>query len=59
MMVLGLWRKSSHSGNESNCVELNQALDALRDSKNPTGPILRAAELRVLVLAVKSGWFDR
>ena len=37
------WRKSSRSGNGSNCVEVAFASDdvATRDSKNPTGPILR------------------
>lgn len=36
------WRKSSHSGSESNCVEVasGAALTAVRDSKNPTGPML-------------------
>lgn len=59
MTVLGPWRKSSYSGSEANCVELNQSLDAVRDSKNPAGPVLRATELRSLVLAAKSGLFDR
>jgi hypothetical protein len=36
------WRKSSRSGSESNCVEVasREALTGVRDSKNPTGPIL-------------------
>ena len=38
------WRKSSHSGNNGgNCVEVAMNLHgvvAVRDSKNPTGPIL-------------------
>jgi len=30
------WRKSSHSGgNNGECVELKNTLDAVRDSKNP------------------------
>lgn len=53
------WRKSSRSANESNCVELSHPLDAVRDSKNPAGPILRAAELSSFVLAAKAGRFDR
>jgi len=37
------WRKSSHSSNGSNCVEVASTPDATlaRDSKNPTGPTLR------------------
>jgi hypothetical protein len=40
------WRKSSHSGGAggtNECVELARLTDAIgvRDSKNPTGPILR------------------
>ncbi|MGW0503283.1 DUF397 domain-containing protein [Micromonospora sp. NPDC003241] len=43
-LALTHWRKSSRSGaNDSNCVEvaeLDRAL-AIRDSKDPTGPVLR------------------
>lgn len=37
-----VWRKSSWSGSESNCVEVasSGALTAVRDSKNPSGPTL-------------------
>jgi hypothetical protein len=36
------WRKSSWSTSEANCVEVasREALTAVRDSKNPTGPML-------------------
>jgi hypothetical protein len=35
------WRKSSFSGsNGGNCVEVASTLGALRDSKNPSGPVL-------------------
>jgi hypothetical protein len=37
------WRKSSHSGGQgTECVEVARAdrLTAVRDSKNPTGPVL-------------------
>lgn len=53
------WRKSSFSGGENDaCVELAGALDAVRDSKNPTGPILRA-DLRGLLAAARQARFDR
>jgi Domain of unknown function (DUF397) len=49
------WRKSSYSGGGNNaCVELVGTLDAVRDSKNPNGPILHAA-LRDLLTAVQEG----
>lgn len=48
-MNITRWRKSSHSGQESNCVELPHTLDAVRDSKN--GAVLtlhRASVARLL-----------
>jgi len=39
-----IWTKSSRSGNNGNCVEvafLGQGRVALRDSKDPEGPVLR------------------
>ncbi len=46
------WRKSSFSGGENNaCIEVAEGLGAVRDSKNPTGPILRA-DLHALVSAI-------
>jgi hypothetical protein len=50
------WRKSTHSGgsdDDQNCVEL-AAQGAVRDSKNPTGPIL-SLDITTLVAAVKAG----
>jgi hypothetical protein len=37
------WRKSSYSGGQGNCVEVAPLRDgvAVRDSKNPSGPVLR------------------
>jgi hypothetical protein len=44
------WRKSSRSGNASNCVELRQDLSAVRDSKSPTTVLtLPAPAVRTLV----------
>ncbi|KAF5997529.1 MULTISPECIES: DUF397 domain-containing protein [Streptomyces] len=41
------WRKSSYSGDQGGqCIEIAETLDttiAVRDSKNPTGPILTIA----------------
>ena len=50
------WRKSSRSASHSNCVELGST-GAVRDSKNPAGPML-AADVSALVAAVKSGRLD-
>jgi hypothetical protein len=36
------WRKASYSDQSNGCVELANTLDLVRDSKNPTGPVLRA-----------------
>lgn len=53
------WRKSSFSGGENNdCVELVGTLDALRDSKNPDGSILRV-NLHDFLIAVREGRLDR
>jgi len=50
------WRKSSYSGggdhDNADCVEL--AASAVRDSKNPAGPVLHL-DITALVAAVKAG----
>lgn len=52
---LPTWRKSSRSGGEGgNCVELIGTLNAVRDSKNPTGPVLHG-DMAGMVAAVKAG----
>lgn len=52
------WRKSSYSHPHGQCVELAASLDALRDSKDPNGPVLRV-DVRSLINAVKVGRFSR
>ncbi len=52
------WRKSSFSGGENaDCVELVGTLDAVRDSKNPHGPIL-CVNLDGFLTAIQEGRFD-
>ena len=58
------WRKSSHSGNNGgNCVEVARNLPgavALRDSKDPEGPVLvfTPDEWRAFATGVRAGEFD-
>lgn len=52
------WRKSSFSGNSGNCVQIRQDLLAIRDSKNPSGPML-ATDLSGLLATAKAGQLDR
>ncbi|MGQ0838169.1 DUF397 domain-containing protein [Actinokineospora sp.] len=51
-MTAPRWRKSSHSGQEGDCVELAHTLDTVRDSKNPHGPTL-TANIPALLKALK------
>ncbi|BCJ54215.1 hypothetical protein Asp14428_56900 [Actinoplanes sp. NBRC 14428] len=59
------WRKSSRSsGNGGDCVEVADNLPdvvAVRDSKAPSGPVLRftPGEWRAFLTGVKAGEFDR
>ena len=55
-MEVTRWRKSSRSEGANTCVEVT--LDAVRDSKNPTGPAL-SVDLSILVTTVKAGRLDR
>jgi hypothetical protein len=50
------WRKSSHSGGNNECVELAfvGGVGAIRDSKNPDGPVL-VADVGSLIAAIKAG----
>jgi hypothetical protein len=46
------WRKSTRSGQEGSCVEVNGDLHQLRDSKNP-GVVL-TADVRSLLTLVRT-----
>ena len=50
------WRRSSFSSSGGDCVELSAG--AVRDSKNPAGPVLHA-DLDRLVAALKTGRVPR
>lgn len=52
-----IWRKSSVSGDNTQCVELAHA-GMVRDSKNSAGPTLRV-ELSSMLAAIKAGHVDR
>jgi Domain of unknown function (DUF397) len=53
------WRKSSYSGGGGNeCIEVAEGLGAVRDSKNPAGPVLHG-DLRGLLAGVRSGRLGR
>jgi hypothetical protein len=47
------WRKSSFSDTGNGCVEIAHTLGAMRDSKNPGGPVL-IIDVRGLVARVKT-----
>jgi hypothetical protein len=53
-----LWRKSKKSNGGTSCVEVFHTLLAVRDSKNPTGPVLNLAGLTESMSQIKSGRFD-
>lgn len=57
--ALPRWRKSSRSQTQTNCVELPNTLDAVRDSKRRDGPVLHAPGLPEFLQQVKGGRFDR
>lgn len=48
------WRKSSRSGgNGGSCVEIAHTRTAVRDSKNPDGPVL-AVDVEALLAAIRA-----
>jgi len=57
------WRKSTYSSDTANCVEFAplQAAVAIRDSKDPDGPVLSYGNDRwtAFTAAVRAGTFDR
>lgn len=57
------WRASSYSAASGNCIEVAQLATghrAVRDSKNPTGPILTytLAQWSAFTAGVRAGDFD-
>jgi hypothetical protein len=60
-LATATWHKSSHSGNNG-CVEVAHGDDqiAVRDSKDPSGPILlfTPREWRAFLAGVRDGEFD-
>ena len=61
-MERNVWRKSSRSGNNGQCVEVRDQGDTItvRDTKNPTGPMLTFTpnEWRAFIDGAKDGEFD-
>jgi hypothetical protein len=58
-----VWRKSRHSANGGNCVEVARNLPGVvgvRDSKNPRGPALAVAPAAwsQFIRGIKDGEFD-
>lgn len=52
-----IWRKSSFSGDNTQCIELANA-GMMRDSKNPAGATL-SVDLVHMLAAIKAGYINR
>lgn len=52
------WRKSTRSSGTETCVEIAHTRGAVRDSKNPGGPML-AMDVTGMIAAVKNGSLAR
>jgi Domain of unknown function (DUF397) len=56
------WRKSTRSNGSGDCVEIAELPDlvAVRDSKNPAGPVLRftPSQWQAFIGGAKDGAFD-
>lgn len=59
MNIAHRWKKSSFSGTETDCVEIDvHTWGEMRDSKNPTGPTLKI-DVRQFVAAIKATEHDQ
>jgi hypothetical protein len=47
------FKKSTRSGGQSTCVEVGHTLRHLRDSKNPTGPLLDGVNVTALISTLR------
>lgn len=61
-LTSAIWRKSSYSSNTGNCVQVARnfpGIVAVRDSKDPDGPVLvfTADEWRAFVSGARAGEF--
>ncbi|GAA3758041.1 DUF397 domain-containing protein [Salinactinospora qingdaonensis] len=62
LLSAGIWRKSSYTGSQGNCVEVADLPEKheMRDSKNPkTGKLcFSSAEWAFFITSVKNGQFS-